>query len=61
MLPEPTAINRQIEAGFVFGRRAFVFGQKRPVDQLDKDATFLHRLDRIGDLDQLAGGGLGLA
>ena len=30
--------------------------QKRPVDQFDIDAAVLHRLDRIGDLDQLAGG-----
>jgi len=30
--------------------------QKRPVDQLDKDATFLRWLNRIGDLDELAGG-----
>jgi hypothetical protein len=30
--------------------------KKRPVDQLYIDATVLHRLDGIGDLDQLAGG-----
>jgi hypothetical protein len=35
---------------------ALEFGQKRPVDQLDKDATVANSFDRIGDLDQLAGG-----
>jgi len=30
--------------------------QKRRVDQFDVDATVLHCLDRVGDLDQLAGG-----
>jgi hypothetical protein len=30
--------------------------QKGPIDQLDKNAAVLHGLDRIGDLEQLAGG-----
>jgi hypothetical protein len=29
-------------------------GQKRHVDALDVDAAVLHRLDAVGDLDQLA-------
>jgi hypothetical protein len=29
------------------------------IDQLDKEAAVLHRLDRARDLDQLAGGGFG--
>jgi hypothetical protein len=53
---QPTLCDRPIEAGYVFGRRALVLAEKRPVDQFDVDATVLHRLDRIGDLDQLAGG-----
>jgi hypothetical protein len=56
MQDEPAARNRRIEAGFVFGRTALEIEQKWPVDQFDKDAAFLRRLDRIGDLDQLAGG-----
>ena len=32
------------------------FEQKRPVDELDVDATILHGFNRVGELDQLAGG-----
>jgi hypothetical protein len=37
-----------------------VHSEKRPVGQLDEDAAVLHRLDGIGDLDQLARGGFRL-
>jgi hypothetical protein len=52
---QPAAIYRQIETGLVFGRAGLVLIQKRRVDQLDIDAAVLHRLDRVCDLDQLAG------
>jgi hypothetical protein len=42
---------RQVFAGTALG-----LVQKRPVDLFDMDATALNRFDRIGDLDQLAGG-----
>src|SRR5471030_1225781 len=56
MQDEPAARYCQLETSLVFGRRSLVFTQKRPVDQLDEDAAVLCRLNRIGDLDQLAGG-----
>jgi hypothetical protein len=35
--------------------------QKRPVDLLNVDAAVLHRLDGVGNLDQLARGEIGLS
>ena len=35
--------------------------EERPVDQLDVNAAVLHRLDGVGDLHQLAGGGVGVS
>lgn len=32
MHPEPAALDRELEAGAVFGRAALMFRQKRPVD-----------------------------
>ena len=56
MQDEPAARDSQFEAGLVFGRRALVLAEKRPVDQFDEDPAVLCRLDRVGDLDQLARG-----
>ena len=53
---QPAAIDRQIKVGLVLGRAGLVLIQKRRVDQLDVDTAVLNGLDRIGDLDQLAGG-----
>jgi hypothetical protein len=58
---QPTALDREFEAGAVFSRRRLEFEQHRPVEQLDMDAAVLHGLDRIGDLDQFAGMASGLA
>jgi len=38
---ESAFLDRAIEAGFVFGRRAFQLEQKRPVDTLDQE-TAIH-------------------
>ena len=58
--PEPSALYCELEAGAVFGRPALELGQERPVDLLDVDATVLHRLDGVGDLQELARGDLGI-
>jgi hypothetical protein len=34
--------------------------EERPVDQLDENAAVLHSLNRVGDLHQLAGDGVGI-
>ncbi|WP_156439828.1 hypothetical protein [Bradyrhizobium valentinum] len=47
---EPTALDREFEAGAVLGRGAAVAEQKRLVDFLDVDAA-LNRLDRVGDFE----------
>ena len=52
---QPAALDRQVETGFVFGRRAFFAKQERPVDLLDMDAAVLRGLDAVGDLQDLAG------
>ena len=54
MLPQLAALNRELGAGAIFGRAAFVFEQEGAVDQLDEDAAVLHCLDRVGDLPQFA-------
>jgi hypothetical protein len=59
--PKPAAINRELEAGAILGRAAFVIEQERAVDKLNKDASVLHGLDGIGDLKKLARGGIGSA
>jgi hypothetical protein len=53
---QPAAFNRQFEPGQVLGGTGLQFEQQLLVDQLDINAVVLHRLDRISDLDQLAGG-----
>jgi len=58
--PKPAALDRELEAGAVFGRSALELGEERPVDLLDVDAFVLHRLDRVGDLQELARGSLGI-
>ena len=35
--------------------------EKRAVDPLDVNAPILHRVGRVGDLDQLAGGDVGIS
>ena len=37
--PKPALADREIKAGFVLRWRPLQFGQKRPVDQFDEDAT----------------------
>ena len=44
----------------MFGRRCALSKQERPVDPLDVDPAVLHALDGVGDLQQLAGGFLGI-
>jgi hypothetical protein len=46
MQDEPAARDRQIEAGLVFCRRAFVLAEERPVDQLDEN-----RPSRAGSIE----------
>jgi hypothetical protein len=49
--------NGQIEARFVLRRAASELVDERAVDLLDVDATVLHRLDLVGDLQKLLRGG----
>ena len=51
---QPAALDRQVQAGLVFGRRAFLAKQERPVDQLDVDLAVLPGLDAVGDFNDLA-------
>jgi len=48
-----------VASGALFGREATT-AQERSVDLLDMDAAVLHGLDGIGDLHQLARGGVGI-
>ena len=50
---QPAALNRDIQASFVFVWRASLAKQERPVDQLDVDLAILHSLDDVGDLNDL--------
>jgi hypothetical protein len=43
---QPAALDRQVEAGLLFGRRAFLAKQERPVDQLDVDPGAIYTSDR---------------
>ena len=49
-----------VKASFVLRGRALQFEEKRPVDLFDMDAAVLHWLEGVGQLHQLAGGGLGI-
>ena len=60
MQPQPAVLDRELEANAVFGRTAAGL-QKRPVDLFDVDAAVLDGFGRVGDLDQLAGGFLGIS
>jgi hypothetical protein len=46
MHPEPATLDCQLHAGAVFGRRAALLVQERPVDLLDVNAPVLYRLER---------------
>jgi hypothetical protein len=59
MLPEPSFGNRQIESRDIFIRASSSL-EERSVDLLYMKPAILHGLDRVGDLDQLAGGFLWL-
>jgi hypothetical protein len=56
MFPQPALGDRQLERSAVFGR-AGSGPQERQIDLLDVDPAVLDRLDRVGYLQQLAGGG----
>src|SRR6201987_5811788 len=58
--PEPAVGDGEIEAGLVFRRCALELIQERPIDLLDIDPAVLDWLERVGELDQLARGGLGV-
>jgi hypothetical protein len=57
--PKSYLLDRRRKGGAVLVRRAARF-EEGAVDPLDVNAAVLHRLDRVGDLDQLAGGGVGV-
>ena len=44
---QPTARDRQVEAGPVFRRRSFVAEQERAIEFFDIDAAILHRLEGV--------------
>ncbi len=54
MQREPAAVDRELEASGVLGRAAAISKKKRPVDFLDTNTAVLHRLDRVGDLEDPA-------
>ena len=58
--PQPAQRDRSCERGAVLVRRAALL-EERAVDQLDVDAAILYRLARVGDLHELAGGGVGVS
>ena len=58
MTPEPAQFYRARQRGAELARRCACV-EKWTVHQLDIDAAVLPRLDRVGDLDQLAGGDVG--
>jgi hypothetical protein len=60
LFSRPAVCARHLKASLVFGSRTTVLSQKRPIDQFDEDPAVLRRFDRIGDLDQLARGFLGI-
>jgi hypothetical protein len=60
MSPQPALGDRVFDTDAVFGRGATSV-EKRVVDQLDMDAAVLHCLGRVGDLNQLARGGVGIS
>ncbi|MET3843914.1 hypothetical protein ABIE49_005992 [Bradyrhizobium sp. OAE829] len=47
---QPTARDREIKAGPVFGWAGTFFIQHRCVDLFDVNAALLHRLDRVSNL-----------
>ncbi len=51
---QPTTGNRQVQAGLVFGRRAALPIQERPVDLLDIDPAILDDLESVGVLQETA-------
>jgi hypothetical protein len=53
---EPALFDRAIEPGLVLRGRAPQFTQEWPVDLLDQDAAVEVGLDRVGELDDFAGG-----
>ncbi|MGO8911492.1 MAG: PilZ domain-containing protein [Bradyrhizobium sp.] len=55
----PSQLDRAGEGGAVLVRRAALLKQGK-VDPFVVDAAVLGRLDRIGDLEQLAGSGMGI-
>jgi hypothetical protein len=60
MQHEPAVCDGALKPGFVFGGRALQLEQERPVDFFDIDAAVLDRLERVGEFDQLARGGIGI-
>jgi hypothetical protein len=54
MTQEPAQLNRTRQRGTKLARRGTGIGEGL-VHQHDVDAPNLHRLDRVGDLHQLAG------
>ena len=55
-ITSPAALDGELHARAVLGGASLVLEQERPVDQLDVDASVLHRLDGAGDLDDAACG-----
>jgi hypothetical protein len=52
---QPAALDRQLEASTVFGRRCALPKQEWRVDLLNGDPAVLHGLHGVGDLHNLAG------
>jgi len=61
VLPQPAFGDGIVQRGPILCGRAAFLEQERPVDLLDVDATVLQRLDRVGDLQEFAGGDGGIS
>jgi len=57
---QPTAFNRQLQTSTVFSRRCALPKQERRVNLLDGDPAILYGLHGVGDLQESAGGLLGI-
>src|ERR1700687_2711094 len=57
---QPAQRNRPRQRSAVLVRRAAVI-EEGAIDQFDENASVLDGLGRVGDLDQLAGGGVGIS
>jgi len=52
VFPQPTALDRQLQAGAVFSGASLELEQKRPIDFFNMNAPVLRCCDRLGDFEK---------